>query len=101
MNIILAHNHFSAPDIIKIFCLLQSFRLMILLVSLETKENGKYICGQKCINKDKICEKHSDCTIKKDNYTVSATVYALYLKKVKYTVSECIWVGALPTVSAI
>ena len=49
---------------------------------IQSKEVGKYVCGQKCINKDQKCEKHSDCKVDKKPEDVAKLKYLKY--KMKY-----------------
>ena len=48
----------------------------------QSKEVGKYICGQKCINRDLKCEKHSDCKVEKKEEDIAKNKYMKY--KMKY-----------------
>jgi len=48
----------------------------------ESKELGKYICGEKCINKNQKCEKHSDCKVEKKQEEAAKLKYIKY--KMKY-----------------
>ena len=46
------------------------------------KQLGTYVCGDKCINKDKVCEKHSDCKVPEKTENSAKLKYLKY--KMKY-----------------
>jgi hypothetical protein len=46
------------------------------------KKLGTYVCGDKCINKDKICERHSDCKAPEKTENIAKLKYLKY--KMKY-----------------
>ena len=48
----------------------------------KSTEVGKYICGQKCINRDTNCEKHSECKVEKKTEDITKNKYMKY--KMKY-----------------